>query len=803
MAVFSYENILELLEAADDSLSSLQKFVKAAINKTFFVIAHGQYNPKFETVETVGTSNPDDIPFIDMSEVKGVTGDVSADIVLGKAKLKCSKISKAEYKGPFINSDTWSFIDGEGDTDIPDPAIFTLKKNQFIYGTIPNVYTTVQPNIKGEDSDSFFRARDLESILIDIMCNKVKISYDTEPQSSASDGTERPCLYTPGQSVPNISVSTNFENPGEEGAMGIHYCPPKFMADKMARGRGPGSLGTGELSSVNKGGTYPIEALEDPTDIDTIKRFLQHMKPTHRQRGNYFPIINMVIPLQQLCDILIPDGGLIILPLCFPIRPEIPICGQSLVVPVSFREKSSASQAAAAVATDANISIYEEVTAKIKDLQRIANNVFMSEYYEGQDEQRDAFASGCSDIPVSKWSVVSPELDEDEYGGGWLGNVRQMRSYSDAKEHRKIFGIIEIMMDVYKNFELDAVEDGTKYAELLRTLKELYDKDLELTEKMQYLKVSDGVVKLDKRHIVGVVENFKKRAETSCDFNFPDIEITPKEQFIIHTLRALDIVGITREDVIKKIKEWALSFEAFIRPKTKFVHSPSDPPRVTAKAATKTEPLLALPLRSPPVADHDKKQITIKSYHQERNEYTIELSHETISVSHRDLQSFLEESTIVKVVGDFKYKVRTVREHMKACVGLIRNRMRDIFTTAPPPGGWLHYVTDLYTRTLECGVESGGGRGGGTEMGGYGDYNKYGGVPSHGGYRPSKKKRLIRKLKGLTHKRKNKTKSRRRSRTKSKRRSRTKSKRRSKTKSKRRSRTKSKRRSRRRSRQTS
>ena len=809
---FSDKNIVSLMKANDDSLSPLQKFVKAAINKTFFIIAHGQYNPKFKEEPSEGEDIAG-IPFTDMSDI-----DLSSDIVLGKVKLRCSEISKAEYTGRFINSATGSFIDGEGDTARPDPAIFTLKKNQFIYGTIPNVYTTVQPNIKGEEDDSFFRARDLESILNDIIHKNVEIKY--EAHAGRGGVTEHPCLYTPLQLVPNISVSTNFENPGEEGAMGIHYCP-------------------------RDGGTSHIKNFGQPTDIDTINSFIRRAwRPTPRASAAryYFPIINMVIPLKKLCEILIPDGGLIILPLCFPIRPEIPICGDSMVVPVSVKTPGGA--------PDPNVSIYEHVTDRIKELQRRSNEYFNTYYYEADKAAEEVMsAAGGDGDGVSKWSVVSPELAEDDYGAGeWLVHVRQTRSYLRLKEHRKIFGIIEIMMDVYNKFEpvvvarspgeeeeQDAVVD---HAKLLNELKELYDKDSELSEKMQYLKVGDDdePVELDKRNIVGVVDIlYPGGKDKGCEFDFPDIKITDKKKFIIDKLRNAAAehnsgTDIDRNDIVEKIKEWAKTFSSGSRRMGPLMDllDPTAVQRQRRAMARQTKVVVTTDSEGDEEAGQGEEYpadlaaasaahmqgslatpstITILSYNVDSHMYRREMSRReeaeakeagqedmVVSMSREELEKQISNEyykpALVKVKDDFKKKVNEVQKMMKRCGDEIRERMVAIFEDNPPEGGWLHYVTELYTRTLDCSVESGDGGVGSPEIVGPPAGLSMSSVKS------SKKKRLIRKLKGLTHKRKPKTKSRRRSRTKSRRRSRTKSKRRSRTKSKGRSRTKSRRRSR-------
>ena len=420
-------------------------FMEVAMRKTFFVIAHGQYNPKFEKIKF-------------KSQRKAVWA-------LGPTKIKidslvCSRISKAEYLGDFITSTgsgaAIKTIAEDGNGDGTDQAIFRLGENQFIYGTIPNVYTTVQPDISDEESNSFFRARDLVSILNDIIYNNVEIKYE----GSGGGATKKPCLYTPRQLVPNISVSTNFENPGEEGAIGIHYCP------LLALG-----------ADATQTGTIPIKSFKQPTDVETINRFLQRARHTSRASTakTYFPIINMVIPLEKLCDILIPStkengyrGGLIILPLCFPIRPEIPICGESLVVPVSFRANSGASEvapkaaskvapkAASKVATDPNIAIYEKVTNKIEDLQKKSNDDFKENYYDEEIDAASAARASDEMVKPKSWSVVAPEIEDDDYGASvrfnWndYNRMIETRDVRQLKKFRKIFGIVEIMMDVYK-----------------------------------------------------------------------------------------------------------------------------------------------------------------------------------------------------------------------------------------------------------------------------------------------------------------------------------------------------------------
>jgi len=75
-------------------------------------------------------------------------------------------------------------------------------------------------------------------------------------------------------------------------------------------------------------------------------KFIKHINSTLRPgktHPNYFPLLNMKIPLSVLCDILIPThnnsgGGVIFLPLCFPVRPRLlnPLHGTNIFLPVTY-----------------------------------------------------------------------------------------------------------------------------------------------------------------------------------------------------------------------------------------------------------------------------------------------------------------------------------------------------------------------------------------------------------------------------------------------------------------------------------
>ena len=206
------------------------------------------------------------------------------------------------------------------------PSVFKLKSNQYIYGTIPNVYTRVQDEPGEEDEMSIFKNRPVEELIDIIANNNVKIGDEgrgKEPIPGMLIRNKKPVLYKPGDIVPNITISLYIENKDGDGNMGIWFlCPTKDQRDDG-------------INRLNK------KSLIFTDDL-LKQKFLKHLLGVV-SHPNYFPVLNMKIPLSVLCDILIPSassggGGVIFLPLCFPIRPRLinRRTGSNIFLPVTY-----------------------------------------------------------------------------------------------------------------------------------------------------------------------------------------------------------------------------------------------------------------------------------------------------------------------------------------------------------------------------------------------------------------------------------------------------------------------------------
>ena len=123
-------------------------FRDTATNNSWYVIAHGSYNPVCISTSTKIDSSlqyesSDDSVINKLSTLAGL-GKINDyhfqdnEFSLGEhtgfqTSLQCTTISHGEYKGSFDD-------DGTADSD---PALFKLKKNQFMYSSVPNIYNLV------------------------------------------------------------------------------------------------------------------------------------------------------------------------------------------------------------------------------------------------------------------------------------------------------------------------------------------------------------------------------------------------------------------------------------------------------------------------------------------------------------------------------------------------------------------------------------------------------------------------------------------------------------------------------------
>ena len=194
-------------------------FRDTATDNSWYVIAHGSYNPVCISTSTKIDSSlqyesSDDSVINKLSTLAGL-GKINDyhfqdnEFSLGEhtgfqTSLQCTTISHGEYHGSF----------GDDGTADSDPALFKLKKNQFIYGIVPNVSTLVQPNVSEEANDIFFSGKTREKIIDLILNNKVKVVTETDSEQEVPLPSiyQRPCLYTPGNIVPNINISTKVDN---------------------------------------------------------------------------------------------------------------------------------------------------------------------------------------------------------------------------------------------------------------------------------------------------------------------------------------------------------------------------------------------------------------------------------------------------------------------------------------------------------------------------------------------------------------------------------------------------------------
>ena len=372
-------------------------FINTARKSFFYVVAHGEYNPILELNEMGGGASMDpgniitpegetsalaDLLGIDSDEYTGVLHTNNKSFHLqpsarGIRPLMCNQISQIEIEGEF-DIEGLELIDG-GWTDvikttkkedvlqgieawaenrkqkvIPTvdergtkskpighprgtirsdyPSVFKLKSNQYIYGTIPNVYTRVQDEPIDEDDMSIFKNRPVEELIDIIANNNVKIGDEgrgKEPIPGMLIRNKKPVLYKPGDFVPNITISLYIENKDGDGNMGIWFlCPTTDQSDDG-------------INRLNK------KSLIFTDDL-LKQKFLKHLSGVV-SHPNYFPVLNMKIPLSVLCDILIPNGGkrkrsgiegggVIFLPLCFPIRPRLinRSTGSNIFLPVTY-----------------------------------------------------------------------------------------------------------------------------------------------------------------------------------------------------------------------------------------------------------------------------------------------------------------------------------------------------------------------------------------------------------------------------------------------------------------------------------
>ena len=201
------------------------------------------------------------------------------------------------------------------------PPLFKLKsdeeglRNQYILGAIPGIYTKMHDWIGDEDSQSMFSSHSAQEFISQISTNNIILrdtgrGGDDVPEGASSiiagriyDGV-RPTLYKPGDTVPNLTLSFFIEHPNQEGPMGVW-----------------------DLS--NKG-TFAIETLSHKlNDIELKRKIMNYHKHTFDYKTaiarakDYIPLLNINIPLSLLCELVIPNGGVLILPVCFPVRPQI------------------------------------------------------------------------------------------------------------------------------------------------------------------------------------------------------------------------------------------------------------------------------------------------------------------------------------------------------------------------------------------------------------------------------------------------------------------------------------------------
>ena len=520
-------------------------FINTARKSFFYVVAHGEYNPILELNEMGGGASMDpeniiapegetsalaDFLGIHSGEYTGAKNANNKSFHLqpstrGIPPLMCKEISQIDIEGTFdiegleLIDDGWTdviettqkedvlqdieawaenrkqkvipTVDEIGTKSKPIghprgtirrdyPSVFKLKSNQYIYGTIPNVYTRVQDEPGEEDEMSIFKNRPVEELIDIIANNNVKIGDEgrgKEPIPGMLIRNKKPVLYKPGDIVPNITISLYIENKDGDGNMGIWFlCPTTDQSDDG-------------INRLNK------KSLIFTDDL-LKQKFLKHLLGVV-SHPNYFPVLNMKIPLSVLCDILIPSassggkrkrsgiegGGVIFLPLCFPIRPRLinPRTGSNIFLPVTYDGRIQ--------------NVHKSITSLIEEFQYRTKAAFHQPSLSYVETEGDFI-----------WNVSS-DGDGDDYSDRHLQRTRgNITRLEEATRSESIEAYKSLIDSLIKNLRIlkpyvDDRELRLQIRRYLRILHEMNDKNIIKKKSDTVLELITGVSSFIDEHL--------------------------------------------------------------------------------------------------------------------------------------------------------------------------------------------------------------------------------------------------------------------------------------------------------------